>query len=535
MKIMKISQAGRLLSALLIMGSLAACQKMLDLKPTNELTSEKIYSTADGYTQVMAKVYGAMTMTGNAGPAGSADVSGDEGFSDFVRGFWNLQSLPTEEAVWSWNDAGGIADINIMTWSSTNGLSQQLYRRSYFQIVLCNDFIEQSSDSKLSQRGIGGADATRIRQFRNEARFLRAFQYWVLMDLFGNVPFTTAISLELPKQRDRSQIFAFVESELKELESTLAEPRTNQYGRVDRAACWALMARMYLNAEVYTGTPRYTDAITYANKVIGAGYSLHPNYANLFKADNHKIKDEIIFAIPYDGIQSQGYGGTTYLIKAATFDDPESKMMPNGLNEGWECIRVRAELPLLFPDTGFGNPKRDKRAMFTRDNTTLNISRVLDSKGGGYRCNKFSNKASDGSFDPNRQFADTDFPLFRLAEIYLIYAEAVLRGGTGGDAGTALNYINALRERAYGDGSGNITADALTLDFLLNERQRELYWEGHRRTDLVRYGKFTGSAYLWQFKGGSATGRAVASNFNLYPIPATDLTINTNLKQNPGY
>jgi hypothetical protein len=534
---MKTSNFSKLLFLLVpVLAGIFGCQKQLDLVPTNDLTSEKIYSTAGGYEQVMAKVYGAMALTGNSGPAGSGDVNGDEGFSDFVRGFWNLQTLPTEEAVWSWNDAGGIADINTMTWSSTNGLVQQLYRRSYFQIVLCNDFIEQSADNKLSQRGISGAAAERIRQFRSEARFLRAFQYWVLMDLFGNVPFTVAVSRDLPVQKSRKEIFEFVEKELKELENVMAAPRTNEFGRVDRGAAWALMARMFLNAEVYTGVPRYTDAIAYCKKVFDAGYSLHTNYQNLFLADNDKNNPEAIFAVPYDAYKSQGFGGTTYLIKAGTFDDAASKMMPNGLNEGWECIRIRANLPLLFPDTGFG-ARKDKRALFTRDNTTLNITRVLDSKGGGYRCNKFKNINSDGTFDNSKQFSDADFPLFRLAEMYLIYAESVLRGGSGGDAATALDYINDLRERAYGNTDGNITAADLTLDFILDERGRELFWEGHRRTDLVRFGGFTSGdpRFLWQFKGGSATGKPVSANYNLYPIPATDLLINKNLIQNPGY
>jgi hypothetical protein len=359
------------------------------------------------------------------------------------------------------------------------------------------------------------------------------------MDLFGNIPFVTAISRELPPQRSRKEVFEFVEKELIEIENLLPQPKTAQYGRVDRASAWALLSRMYLNAEIYLGgasrSPEvFTNAITYANKVINSGYQLHGNYANMFRADNHLVKDEFIFAVPYDGIRSQGFGGTTYLVKAATFDDVASNMMPNGLNEGWECIRVRANLPLLFPDTGFGNNK-DRRALFSRDATTLNMTRVLDSKGGGYRCVKFSNKNSDGTFNATRQFSDTDFPLFRLGEIYLIYAEAVLRGGSGGDLGTALTYINSLRQRAYGTDEGNITGGDLTLDFILDERGRELYWEGHRRTDLVRFGRFTSGSYLWQFKGGSATGRPVAASYNLYPIPSTDLLINTNLKQNPGY
>ena len=128
---------------------------------------------------------------------------------------------------------------------------------------------------------------------------------------------------------------------------------------------------------------------------------------------------------------------------------------------------------------------------------------------------------------------------FRLAEMYLIYAEAVLRGGSGGDANTALMYINKIRGRAYDNNpnstAGNITPSELDLDFILDERARELMWEGFRRTDLIRYNRFTTSDYLWSWKGGVRNGAAVDSKFRLFPIPTTDLLANPNLKQNPGY
>ena len=126
-------------------------------------------------------------------------------------------------------------------------------------------------------------------------------------------------------------------------------------------------------------------------------------------------------------------------------------------------------------------------------------------------------------------------PIIRLAEVYLTYAEAVLRGGSGGNRTTALDYINQLRTRAYGNASGNITNSDLTLDFILDERARELYWEGLRRTDLIRYDKFTTANYLWSLKGGAASGVAVPDFRNLYPIPQDALTANENLRQNTGY
>ena len=155
----------------------------------------------------------------------------------------------------------------------------------------------------------------------------------------------------------------------------------------------------------------------------------------------------------------------------------------------------------------------------------------------GYPITKFKNVKSTGGAgsDPAGNFPDTDFPLFRLGDVYLMYTEAVLRGGTGGSAATALGYVNALKQRAYGGSSGNITAGQLTLDYLLDERGRELSWEAQRRSDLIRFDKYTGSNYLWQWKGGVMNGAAVSDYRKLYPIPSTDITANPHLVQNTGY
>jgi hypothetical protein len=148
---------------------------------------------------------------------------------------------------------------------------------------------------------------------------------------------------------------------------------------------------------------------------------------------------------------------------------------------------------------------------------------------------KFVNIRSDSLpiSDSKKDFSDIDFPVFRLSEMYLIYAEAALRGG--GDLVKALRYVNNIRERAYGNTSGNIGSTQLNLDFILDERGRELYWEGHRRTDLIRYKKFTTASYLWPWKGGVANGTSVDDKYNIFPIPAANRTTNTNLTQNIGY
>lgn len=297
--------------------SISSCTKKLDVFPQNDITSEVVYRTPEGYKQAFAKVYGAFALTGNTGPAGSGDLADiDEGFSDFLRLFWKAQELSTDEAVITWGDAG-IQDFHNMNWSPTNPFMNGLYYRCFYQITLANDFIRQASDDNLSRRGISGTQAEEIRLFKQEARFLRAFQYWTLMDLFGSVPFVTevdALGSVLPQQISRADLFKYVETELLDLEKVLVNARGNEYGRADKGAVQALLARLYLNAQVYTGTARYTDAITYSKKVIDAGYTLASNYRQLMLADNHLNRSEFIFTINYDGLKTQSFGGTTFLV-----------------------------------------------------------------------------------------------------------------------------------------------------------------------------------------------------------------------------
>jgi hypothetical protein len=511
-------------------GTLVSCSKKLDLTPTNGTTAAIVYSTPLGYTQAMAKVYGSFALTGNTGPAGNGDVQGiDEGTSDFYRLYWKAQELSTDEAVVAWGDPG-IQDFHKMNWTSDNPMLKGLYYRSYYQITLCNDFINQASDANLSSRGISGADADKIKKFRAEARFLRAYQYAVLMDLFGPVPMATEkdpLGSFLPPQAKRSEVFSYVESELKAIEAELVDAKANEYGRADKAAAWSLLSRIYLNAAVYTGTPKYTEAATYAKKVIDAGYTLVANYPWLMRADNDLNTNEFIFSIRYDGLKTQGYGGTTFLCHASLGGSQNAG--DYGLDFAWGGIRTTKNLPALFPDvTG----AKDKRAQFYTSGQSLDINDLTSFKD-GYAITKFINKTRAGANGTNQTFVDIDMPLFRLGEVYLNYAEAVLRGSTVGDKATAITYINNLRVRAYGNTTGNV-AD-IDLNFILDERARELYWEGFRRTDLVRFGKFVESSYLWPWKGGVKDGTSVGDFRKLFPIPSSDVSSNVNLKQNPGY
>ncbi|MBA2249746.1 MAG: RagB/SusD family nutrient uptake outer membrane protein [Chitinophagaceae bacterium] len=514
--------------AILISSITASCNKKLDRLPSNAITADQVYSTPLGYKQAFVKLYAAFGLTGNQGPAGGGDIQGiDEGFSDFLRLYFKAQELSTDEAVIAWGDVG-IQDFHNMNWSSANPFLQGLYYRCYYQITLCNEFIRQSTDDKISSRSITGTDASNIKKYRTEARFLRAYQYSIIMDLFGSGPFVTDADVlaSIPKQGTRADIFKYVESELKAIEPDLAAAKTADYGRADRAAEWALLARIYLNAKIYTGTDHYADAVAYSKKVIDAGYSLISDYRWLMLADNQQNTSEFILTINYDGLKSQSYGGTTFLTHA-----PNGGSMPGsvtGVAGGWGGLRTTKNLVNLFPDlTG----TIDKRAQFYTPGQKLEINSETVFTD-GIAVTKYRNKTRDGGNGSSQDFSDIDFPIFRLAEMYLIYAEATLRGG-GGDNTTALNYVNLLRTRAYGSTSGNVAS--INLDFLLDERARELYWEGFRRTDLIRYGKFTTSTYLWPWKGGVKDGRSVEDFRNIYPIPSSDVAANSNLTQNPGY
>lgn len=536
----------RMLVAIGIAGGITSCNKDLNRLPTNDLTSATALNSFAGYQQAATKMYAANALSGQSGN-GSSDMQGfDAGSSDFLRGYWNAQVLTTDEAICAWGDATlGTTDLHIFNWTSTTGNLNNLYNRCYYIIAVCNEFIRQSSAATIASRGITGTQATEISYYAAEARFMRAYQYWVVMDLFGNPAFITENDpvggAFLPPQKTSKDIFTYVESELKAIDGLLKPAKTNEYGRVDQAADWALLARMYLNAQTYTGAPRYTDAITYANKVISAGYTLHPVYKEMFLADNNVTsRDEMIWTLNYDGTNSQVYGGTTFLVNSSINGDmnPSAFGVSSG---GWGGNRSTSNLPLLFTDIS-GNT--DTRAMFTSHGASTKIANdTLTVFTNGLPVVKFKNITSKGLggtlTSADGVSASTDFPVFRLAEQYLIYAEAVLRGGTGGTVPQALTYINNLRARAGATAIADLSAmenlgPQVPYNIILNERARELYWECTRRTDLIRYGLFTGS-YLWPWKGGVKNGQSVDAHFNVFPLPSSVLVSDPNLKQNPGY
>ena len=712
--------------------TLMSCFGDLDTIPLDPTvtTAATVYDDPKAYKQVLAKVYAGYSVSGQQGPAGQADISGiDEGFGQYLRGFWYHQELSTDEALIGWNDQT-IKDFHHQTWTEQDGFIYAFYSRVFYQIALANEFLRETTEEKLTSRNVDDATKAEVRKYRAEVRYLRALSYWHGLDIFRNPPFATEESVVgsvAPRQGTAQEVFDFIASELQAIEPELAEPRANEYGRADKGAAWMLLAKLYLNAEVYVGQNKYADCLALCKQLINGGYSLDPVYKNLFLADNHKSK-EIIFPVTFDGINTRTWGGTTFIIRAGIggsmnpqesgvvsgwggtrttkqfvekfpadltgilvdfnqgktvtypklyipgshqgfnydslkehslasalsnkvfegyeyFPSPnteilftqiqsasapkfgdngaDGKLETNGekikvANAGLHYIRVdlnAAKSYIIEPRSWVANGSAtggqditltydpalrvlksikvqltngtfvfresggttlgdtgsdaildidgtsisitknggyqifldvdkpdytyqvrftdfDRRGMFYTKGQSLEIndvSRFVE----GYAINKFKNVTSTGALGSDNDFPDTDFPMFRLGDVYLMAAECILRNG--GSKQEATDYFNKVRERSYEGQAGNIAANDLTLDMLLDERARELYWECHRRTDLVRYGKFTDGNYVWAWKGNVAEGATVPSFRNIYPIPSADLISNTNLQQNPGY
>jgi len=514
--------------------TLTSCTDDLNVTPKDddEFLSETFFEDPSSYKQVLAKLYAGLYVGGNDGDA-SPDISGLGGdFSSYLRLLFVTQELPTDEAVIAWAD-GTLPTLNTQTWSPNNEFLYGTYSRASYHISLANEFLRQTTDEKLNSRGVDANLKAEIATFRAEARFLRAYSYVNLMDLFGNVPITTEadpVGFFYPVQKSRAEVFAFVESELKDLDNSLPNARTNEYGRVDKVAAKFLLAQIYLNSKVYTGTERNNEVATLCNEIINSGYTFaNVPYAYLFSADNNTngAQTEFIFPIISDGtaIRATG-GGMSFIIHAAIGGSIDAAS--RGMDGGWFGTRTRKEFVALFPDaTATG----DKRGTFHTDGQALDITNISTFTD-GYAVTKYINKKADGSPAQRTDIPDTDFPVFRISDAYLMYAEAVVRGATTGNLATAVGYVNQIRTRAE---ATPISSANLTLDFILAERGRELFWECHRRTDLIRFGKFTGGSKIWQWKGGVMNGVATDSYRDLMPIPAKTIQANPTLKQNPGY
>lgn len=521
--------------------TLNSCSGDLDVEPEDDdiLLTEKFYSQPGAYRQAIAGVYSNLALPGTTDATTSGIQGVDPGTSQYGRCLWYLQCLTTDEAVWSYENDPGTRELQRGIWTASNPIFQGMFSRAMYEVALANEFLRQSTPEKVAARGVSGNDLTEMPYYRAEARLLRALAYYHLMDNFGKAAFVTEndpVNVTFkPQMYDRAQLYNFIETELTDIMDDLKPARSNEYGRVDRAVAQMILAKIYLNAGVYINQSKYNECREMCETIISSGYTLASNYLNNFNADNgtnEAAQKEIIFALQADGTRTQSYGPTTVMINGAVGSTEQNGVALGVGATGWGgAIRVRSQFSQKFQSSAFNADARNTLIAGDRDIMVTNIG----VKETGYIVAKYSNRSSTGVAGPNSTFVDTDFPLFRLADVYLMYAECVERGA-GGTEATAVGYINALRERANGGSTAqNISASQMTLDFILDERARELYWESHRRQDLIRFGKFTGGSYNWDWKGNTPAGIALQSYRAVFPLPQNSLASNPNLIQNTGY
>ncbi len=529
---------------------LASCVNDLDTLPLNktEPVSEYVYGKDENaYLSGLGRLY-FQFVTNDL-----TDLQQmDGGASEIIRAFWSVQETTTDEAKCSWENDAWVRALNTNTWSETqNDAVYAVYVRTLQGIALVNEYLRQTAPERLEARGVSADLAGKIDSFRDEARFIRAYLYWMAIDCFGSVPFTTEKSpfggAYFPQQASRADIFDFCVNELTYLmsdESDMPLPRSN-YPRADKGSAAGLLARMYLNSEVYTGVERWAEAKAVCEGIFGMGYTLCPDYAALFRGDNGEnlqARGEMLWTVDYNAEKTQSYGGSSYILSATLAStDITDESRPNGQRNGWAGLRVPYEFVSRYFDvsgqdylTGAYDVADKRGDVFYIKGRQESMEDALYSFMNGWSCLKFNNipfGQTNESYLPQsalKSFADVDFPMIRLGEIYLIYAEACMHLG---EEGMALPKLRELSSRA-----GVEPPQQISQEFLVAERARELMWEAHRRTDLIRYGLFHTDAYRWPYKGGdSYAGQSFPEYKCIFPIPPTELATNDKLVQNPGY
>ena len=526
-----------------------SCVSDLDQYPHTETTSKDVYTSLANYEAVLGKIYAAMVTSGQGKGGDNKDMESvlnkGAGF-DYMRMFINMQECGTDEFASTWLTGEQTTGLTYLSWDANDAWVSDMYYRIYYNIALCNEFLRNANSASFS-----GADAEKMKEYKAEVRFMRALFYYHALDFYRNIPMVTEndpVGSYIPPRYTPQQTFDYIESELKDCVDDMLPASTCPYGQASQGAAYTLLAKLYLNSEVYTGVAKYAECKEACEKVMDMGYSLESDYSKLFNADNDKRTNEIIFALPVSAEHTVNWGSSTYLVCGqVSMSNANQNVADYGVTAGWSEFRLRPEFVDKFTQTDIDG-SGDKRCKFFTNGQSKDVTSMTDETA-GYLSEKWSNLKDDGTTASNTGDAgvDTDFPLFRLADVYLMYAECVVRlhndwdnwaGGSDAESDSrkkgAIYWNKKVRERAYGKGKGqvwssNFADDDAFLQFILDERARELYHEGYRRTDLIRYGQFTTNKYIWQWKGGVHDGQAVDSKYNIYPIPNTELTANPNL------
>ena len=531
------------MAAAALMAGVSSCD--LDQYPHTSETAQNVLTSVEGYQSELSGIYAALIQR-------VSSVSDETRSQNYIRTLMMFQDCSTDACDAIWLAGESLTDVNGLSWTASDPWCSAMYYHIYNIVTMSNDLIRNASDEEYLSK-FNDTERAQIEKYKNEARFLRAYAYSHAIDFYSSMPFVDEndpIGANIiPEIYDRTQMFDFITSELTEIAPLLDQ--TN-YGHANRAAAYALLARVYLNGYVWTGTEYYDECIAACQDVIDEGYTqLESDYASLFNGDNHKramaAGNEIIFALACDATRTTTWDATTFITCGCVLDNFADYVNVWGtLNSGaWNNLRARPDLVQAFnsaSDTRYrfigydrSDPVTDPEGnvTYTQTDRSMDIT-AHDDASTGYRISKWTNLTDDGqaASDCSTNGANTDFPVFRLADVYLMMAEAIKRGGTGA-VNDAVYYVNRVLERAYGgDDSHNIASDGdLTLDFLCQERLRELYMECIRRTDLIRFGKYTSPDYVWQWKAGVQAGAGVDEKYRFLPVPEAEYSVNPQLQE----
>lgn len=490
-------------------------------------------------------------------------------------GWWRLAELSGDQLAWPTKgrhgeDGGKWKRLHYHTWTVDEGGINQAWVLMYWGMGLCNSAISNIEKRDIAKMGISQTEKD---AYIAELKLLRAFHYLKLMDLFGNIPISTSVpdgaSAELPKTTNRAEVFAFIENEIKTNIEKAPKASRATLGRMSQAAGYAMLAELYLNAEAWIGTPRWDDCIAASNKIISGeaggqngAMALDPNISDQFKSSNDLSK-EAIFSIAYDykianfaaGFPSEFYHFKQQEIYGGGRNGNDGIVVIPGVYTNYkDADKRKSDWLLIGKMVNFSDEKtpvlaseeyKDQQLEFV-DNIQKNKSgsKVSNMSEGeensGVRFNKYKLgnqitatrivKGDTIKIDPDPNYNNTDWHIYRLTGIYFAKAEAIMRKNGGVANAEAVQLINDCKKRAFADAdwaANAYTTSTLTMDELLAERGREFIFEGYRRDDLIRFGKFaTGS---WWDHTPTAATRA------LYPIPQQQRNLNKNLSQNPGY
>ena len=524
-----------------------SCLGDLDVTPIDPNLNVEFDQNAN-----FAKIYAGLAITGNKGPDGQGDIADtDEGASGLMRMLFNLNELPTDEAICAWSGDVDVYPLNFAKFTASNGVVLNMFNRLYIQIAQCNNFLIQTE---------GKDDEESLTQ-RAEVRFIRALDYYYLIDLYGNVPFVdenTGIGTYVPERITRANLYTYIEKELKEIEPQMKAPRANVYGRADQAAVWMLLSRLYLNAEVYTGDPQWNACIQECDDIINSGkYSLDINYSDPFKAHNENSLENIL-VIPYDEIFATGFNYHLAALHGAnqkTYDLVGSPWGAGAYKGIPQFIDTYDPDDERLNATWLGGPQ------YASDGTPLTGSYdlmgqplifvnkmpngIFTGEAEGYRWLKYEVELEA------RSELNNDLVLFRLTQVHMMKAECLLRTGK---ADQAASIVSMVRKRAFKEHPEKAIVSGAQLqekscykygtveNYVLTSQNQvypekfgrfydELGWEfageSYRRRDMIRFGHFTKAKWLSHEPNGDYK--------TVFPLPQKVVDTNPNLEQNPNY